>query len=207
MKVLMINGSPNANGCTYTALSHVAKALAAEGIDSEIVQIGKKPFGGCTGCRACRTLGKCAFDDGFIASLVEKMEAADALIVGSPVYFASVNGSLLGLLDRFFMTAGTSVRHKPAAAVVSARRAGTTAALDVLTKYFTYAEMPVVSSFYWNMVHGNRPEEVEEDIEGVQVMQRLGKNMAWLLRSIEAGRKEGIEPPSPEKRVSFNYVR
>ena len=135
------------------------------------------------------------------------MEAADALIVGSPVYFASVNGSLLGLLDRFFMTAGMSVRHKPAAAVVSARRAGTTAALDVLTKYFTYAEMPVVSSFYWNMVHGNRPEEVEADVEGVQVMQRLGKNMAWLLRSIEAGRKEGIEPPSPEKRVSFNYVR
>ncbi len=207
MKVLMINGSPHACGCTYTALCHVADALKEQGIEREIVHIGAKPVGGCTACRACHTAKKCVFDDGLIASIAEKMETADALVVGSPVYYASVNGSLLGLLDRLWMTAGGVMRHKPAAAIVSARRAGTTATLEILHKYFSFAEMPIVSSFYWNMVHGSCAEDVAVDVEGVQVMHRLGQNMAWLLSAIDAGRKAGIEPPAPEKRVSFNYVR
>jgi len=207
MKVLMINGSPHANGCTYTALCHVAEALKEQGIESEIVHIGAKPVCGCTACGACRKTGKCAFDDGLIASIAEKMASADGLIVGSPVHYASVSGSLLGLLDRLWMAAGGVMRHKPAAAIVSARRAGTTATLDILHKYFSFAEMPIVSSFYWNMVHGSKSEDVDADVEGVQIMHRLGRNMAWLLSAIDAGRKAGIEPPAPEKRVSFNYVR
>jgi len=207
MKVLMINGSPHAKGCTYTALTEVGRGLAEQGHEYEIVHIGAKPVGGCTGCGGCRKAGKCVFDDGLIASIAEKMQTADALVVGSPVYFASVNGSLLGLLDRLWMTAGAAMRHKPAAAVVSARRAGTTATLDILYKYFSYAEMPIVSSMYWNMVHGSRPEDVAEDVEGVQIMHRLGQNMAWILSAIGAGRAAGMNPPEPEKRVSFNYVR
>ncbi len=207
MKVLMINGSPHAKGCTYTALTEVGAALAAQGIEYEIVHIGAKPVGGCTGCGGCRKAGKCVFDDGLIASIAEKMQTADGLVVGSPVYFASANGSLIGLLDRLWMTAGAAMRHKPAAAVTSARRAGTTATLDILYKYFSYAEMPIVSSHYWNMVHGSRAEDVAVDVEGVQIMHRLGQNMAWILSAIDAGRRAGIEPPAAEPRVSFNYVR
>ncbi|MBQ8746952.1 MAG: flavodoxin family protein [Clostridia bacterium] len=208
MKVLMINGSPHEAGCTYTALTEVAKPLTDAGIEVEIVHIGKKPIGGCTACGGCKTLRKCVFDDGLIASIAEKMAQADALIVGSPVYYASPNGSLIGLLDRLWMTAGAAaLRHKPAAAVVSARRAGTTASLEVLYKYFAFAEMPIVSSQYWNMVHGSRAEDVAVDVEGVQIMRRLGQNMAWMLRSLEAARAAGIEPPKAEPRVSFNYIR
>ncbi len=207
MKVLMINGSPHENGCTFTALSEVSKPLSEAGIDYEIVHIGKKPIGGCTACGACKTLKRCAFDDGLIAAIAEKMAAADALVVGSPVYYASPNGSLICLLDRLWRTAGDALRHKPAAAVVSARRAGTTATLDVLYKYFAFAEMPIVTSQYWNMVHGSRAEDVAVDVEGVQIMHRLGKNMAWMLRSLEAARKAGIEPPEAEARVAFSYIR
>ncbi len=207
MKVLMLNGSPHEKGCTYTALTHVEKSLQAAGIETEIVHIGKTPVGGCTACGGCRKAGKCVFDDGRIAAVAEKMKEADALVVGSPVYYASVNGSLLGFLDRLWMTAGSVLRHKPAAALVSARRGGTTAALDILHKYFSYAEMPIVSSFYWNMVHGNSPEDVEKDLEGVHIMERLGKNMAWMLLSLEAGRRAGVLPPEPERRTSFNYIR
>lgn len=207
MKVLMINGSPRENGCTYTALSEVAKALAEAGIDSEIVHIGKKPIGGCIACRACKTAKRCVFDDGLIATLVEKMAESDGLIIGSPVYYASPNGSLIALLDRMWRTSGSVLHHKPAAAVVSARRAGTTASIDVLNKYFTIAEMPIVSSHYWNMVHGNEPGEASEDIEGMQIMRRLGQNMAWMLTSIEAGKKAGVVIPDAEPRVAFNYIR
>lgn len=207
MKVLMINGSPHAKGCTYTALTEVGRALTEQGIEYEIIHIGTKPVGGCTGCGGCRKGKKCVFDDGLIASIAEKMQTADALVVGSPVYFASANGSLIGLLDRLWMTAGAAMRHKPAAAVTSARRAGTTATLDIIYKYFSYAEMPIVSSHYWNMVHGSRAEDVSVDVEGVQIMHRLGQNMAWLLSAIDAGRRAGIEPPAVEPRVSFNYVR
>ncbi len=207
MKVLMINGSPHAAGCTNAALREVGKALSEAGIEFEIVHIGAKPIGGCTACRACRTAKKCVFDDGVIASIAEKMASCDALVVGSPVYFASPNGSLIGLLDRLWMTAGSVLRHKPAAAVVSARRAGTTATLDMLYKYFSYAEMPIVSSHYWNMVHGSTAEDVYVDVEGVQIMRRLGQNMAWLLTAIDAGRKAGVTPPEAETRVSFSYIR
>lgn len=207
MKVLMINGSPHAKGCTYTALTEVGRSLTEQGIEYEIVHIGAKPVGGCTGCGGCRKTKQCVFDDGLIASIAEKMQTADGLVVGSPVYFASANGSLIGLLDRLWMTAGASMRHKPAAAVTSARRAGTTATLDVIYKYFSYAEMPIVSSHYWNMVHGSRAEDVVVDVEGVQIMRRLGQNMAWILSAINAGRRAGIEPPTAEPRVSFNYVR
>ncbi len=207
MKVLMINGSPHENGCTYTALRAVAQSLCASGIESEIVHIGKKPIGGCTACGACKTAKKCVFDDGIIASISEKMAAADALVVGSPVYYASPNGSLICLLDRLWRVAGDALRHKPAAAVVSARRAGTTASLEVLHKYFSFAEMPIVSSCYWTMVHGNKMQEAESDLEGMQIMHRLGTNMAWLLTAIDAGRKAGVIPPAPEARVAFSYIR
>ncbi len=207
MKVLMLNGSPHEKGCTYTALCKVGEALFAHGIEYEIVHIGKKPVGGCTACGGCKKTGRCAFDDGRIAEIAEKMQTADAFVVGSPVYYASANGSLIGIMDRLFMTASGVMKHKPAAAVVSARRAGTSATLDILQKYFAYGEMPVVSSWYWNMVHGSTPADVEKDVEGVQVMHRLGDNMAWLLFSIAAGREKGIAPPAPEVRKTFNYIR
>lgn len=203
MKVLLINGSPNADGCTYTALREVAGALEAEGIETEIFQIGKAPIRGCVDCGGCKD-NRCAFDD--IANrALEKFEKCDGLVIGSPVYYASPNGSLIALLDRMFFAGTALMRAKPAACIVSARRAGTTAALEVLNKYPTIAQMPLVSSRYWNMVHGNDPEEAAQDEEGIDVMRALGANMAYLLKCIEAGRKAGINPPSlgPVRRTNF----
>lgn len=204
MKVLLINGSPNAGGCTFRALTEVAKSLNHNGIDTEIFHIGKKAEG-CIGCNACVGKGRCVFG-GAANEALEKMEQVDGLIIGSPVYFASPNGSMLGFLDRMFY-AGSCLAYKPGAAVVSARRGGTTASLDVLNKYFTIRNMPVVSSQYWNMVHGNTPEEVEQDLEGLQIMRTLGNNMAWLLKSIEAGKNAGIMPPHKEAPARTNFIR
>lgn len=206
MKALLINGSPNEKGCTYTALSEVAATLEENGVETKIVSIGKQPIRGCIGCGGCAGKNRCVFNEDPVNELIEEMETADALVIGSPVYFASPNGNLTSLLDRFFY-AGGCFAHKPAAAVASARRAGTTVTLDDLNKYFQIRQMPVVSSTYWNMVHGNRPEEVQKDEEGLQTMRNLGRNMAWLLKCIEKGRKDGLEPPVNEHTYKTNFIR
>ena len=206
MKALLINGSPNEKGCTYTALSEVAATLEENGVETKIVSIGKQPIRGCIGCGGCAGKNRCVFNEDPVNALIEEMETADALVIGSPVYFASPNGNLTSLLDRFFY-AGGCFAHKPAAAVASARRAGTTVTLDDLNKYFQIRQMPVVSSTYWNMVHGNLPEEVQKDEEGLQTMRNLGRNMAWLLKCIEKGRKDGLEPPVNEHTYKTNFIR
>lgn len=211
MKVLLINGSPRKDGCTFTALSEVACALNQQGIDTEILQIGSKPVRGCIACRKCRNekLGHCVFDDDIVNEASQKLRESDGLVVGSPVYFAGPNGSLISLLNRLlFSIPPEEIAYKPGAAVVSARRAGTTATLDVLNKYFPILGMPLVPSQYWNMVHGNSPEEVAQDLEGLQIMRTVGRNMAWMLKCIEAGRKAGIVPPQPESPLHMtNFIR
>ena len=204
MKVLLINGSPNEHGCTYTALREVEKTLRAEGIDTELFHIGVEPLSGCTGCNGCYGSSRCIFDDR-VNDALDIADGCDAYVFGAPVHYAGIPGDMKSFLDRFFW-AGYH-RLKPGAAVVSCRRAGATAALDGLNKYMTIAEMPLVSSGYWNMVHGTNPEEVAQDLEGMQMMRTLGRNMAWLLQSIDAGRREGLAQPETEPRVKTNFVR
>lgn len=211
MKVLLVNGSPNKEGCTFTALSEIQKTLAEEGIDSEIFWIGKKAIGGCIACGQCRTKGKCVFDDK-VNEFTALAQQADGFIFGSPVYYSGVNGSLMSFMDRvFFSSGGQSPKPfalKPAAAVVSARRAGTTSSIDQINKYFMIQQMPIVSSRYWNMVHGNTPEEVQQDEEGLQIMRILARNMAWLLKLKEAGEKAGVPLPKQEEQIHFtNFIR
>ena len=207
MNVLLLNGSPHEEGCTNRALLEVEGALNAEGIDTELVHIGSKAIHGCIACGTCMKIGACVFEDDPVNEFIEKMKLADGLIVGSPVYYASANGALFSFLDRLFYAAGRNFAHKPGAAIASARRAGTTATLDALNKYFTIAQMPLVSSSYWNMVHGRTPEEVEQDLEGLYTMRTLGKNMAWLLKCIEAGKAAGISLPKEEEKVWTNFIR
>lgn len=206
MKVLLINGSPHAKGCTYTALCVVAEELERNGVETEIVHIGNKDIRGCIACYKCMETGHCVFDDA-VNELALKFEKSDGLVVGSPIYYAGPNGTLTNLLDRLFFSAGYSLRMKVGAAVVSARRAGTTAALDRLNKYFMIAEMPVVSSRYWNMVHGNTPEEVMKDEEGIQIMRVLGRNMAFLIRAIAAEREHNGLPEEESPRINTNFIR
>lgn len=210
MKVLLVNGSPNKNGCTYVALDEVAKTLNKEGIETEIFWIGNKPIGGCIACKSCLKTGKCAFDD-VVNAFREMAKEADGFVFGSPVHYAAASGNLTAFMDRLFyseLCAGNGVFYmKPAAAIVSARRAGTTAAFDQLNKYFTIQEMPVVSSRYWNMVHGARPEQVAEDKEGLYTMRVLGRNMAYMLKCFEAGRKAGVSMPEKEPTVYTNFIR
>lgn len=205
MKALLINGSPNPDGCTYTALREVVGALVSGGVEAEIFQIGREPVRGCVDCGGCRN-NRCAFDD-LANRALEKMETSDGLVIGSPVYYAAPNGSLIALLNRMFFAGTALMRLKPAACVVSARRAGTTAALEVLNKYPTIAQMPLVSSTYWNMVHGNEPQEVFQDKEGVGTMRTLGSNMAYLLKCIEAGKTAGVTPPEREPKTYTNFIR
>ena len=205
-KVLLINGSPNAQGCTYTALREVEKSLNKNGVDTEIFQLGKGPVQGCTGCGGCGRNGKCVFDDG-VNRLVERLDEFDGLVIGSPVYYASPNGALLAFLDRLFFAAGKKFAGKPGAAVVSCRRGGATAAFDVLNKYFSISNMPIVTSQYWNQIHGNTPEEALQDAEGLQTMRTLGENMAWLIKCIQAGRAAGVPEPVYEKKQSTNIIR
>ncbi len=206
MKVLMINGSPNEKGCTYTALSEVAKTLEECGVESEIFHIGKAPVPGCQACFRCTKSQRCVIGDG-VNEALDRMERCDGLILGAPVHYASPAGGALAFLDRMFYAGGRQLAHKPGAAVISARRAGTTAALDVLNKYFTISQMPVVSSTYWNMVHGNTPADVLQDQEGLHTMRTLARNMAWLLRCIEAGKAQGDVPPETEHKVWTNFIR
>ena len=209
MKVLLVNGSPHEKGCTYTALAEVAKTLNAEGIETEIFHIGSDPISGCRGCGACKKLklGKCVVDD-IVNVFAAKAKDADGFVFGSPVHYASAGGSLVAFMDRFFYSSGSdTVRLKPAAAVASARRAGTTATLDIINKYFTISEMPVVSSRYWNMVHGSSPEDVTKDEEGLATMRVLGRNMAYLIKALDAAKKAGIPLPSEEAKVRTNFIR
>ena len=204
MKVLLVNGSFHEKGCTYTALCEVAKALNANGIQTEIYQIGNATSG-CRGCRACKKLGKCVIDDG-VNEFVEKAANFDGFVFGSPVYYASAAGALVSFMDRAFYSGGRNFAYKPAAAVVSCRRAGASTTFDVINKYFTINNMPVVSSNYWNEIHGNTAEEAAQDEEGLQTMRVLGNNMAWLLKCIELGKLEGLEPVK-EKKVMTNFIR
>lgn len=207
MKVLLINGSCNKKGCTYTALCEVAKSLEANGIDWEILHIGAAPVADCTGCLSCRKTGECIFKDDCVNEIIEKAGSCDGFVFGTPVYYAHPSGRILSVLDRVFYAGSAAFAHKPGAAVASARRAGTTASIDVLNKYFTIAQMPVVSSSYWNMVHGNTPQEVSQDAEGLQTMRNIGTNMAWLLKCIEAGKNAGVDIPQTEKGNRTNFIR
>ena len=206
MKVLLVNGSPKPKGCTYTALCEIAKELENNGIETEIFHIGSKPIAGCLGCKACVKLGKCIQEDVVNESL-EKFIKADGYVFGTPVHYASASGAITSFLDRLFYSNGKNFADKPGAVIVSCRRGGATAAFDQLNKYFTISNMPVVSSQYWSMVHGNTPEEVVQDVEGMQTMRTLGKNMAWLLKCIEAGDKAGVMRPQREAKINTNYIR
>ncbi|MBR1703403.1 MAG: flavodoxin family protein [Lachnospiraceae bacterium] len=211
MKVLMVNGSPHKDGCTYTALSEAASALNEEGIETDFYWIGNKPIGGCIGCFQCVNKKQCVFDDK-VNEFTQLAAEYDGFIFGSPVYYSGMNGSLMSFMDRVFFSASAQEPHpfrfKPAAAVVSARRAGTTSALDQMNKYFLHQQMPIATSRYWNMVHGNTPEEVKQDEEGLQIMRYLGRNMAWLLKLKAAGEKESVPFPRQEmERKSTNFIR
>lgn len=206
MKVLLINGSPNEHGCTFTALNEVSESMKRRGIETEIFYIGKKAVQGCIGCYKCFELGHCIFNDN-VSELVARLDDFDGIIIGAPVYYAGVAGSLCAFLDRLFFSAREKLENKPGACIVSCRRGGASAAFDRLNKYFTINCMPVVSSQYWNQVHGNTPEEVKQDLEGMQTMRTLGENFAWLLKCIEAGRKAGIPEPEREEWVATNFIR
>ena len=205
IKVMLINGSPNAKGCTYTALEEVSKTLKSEGIETEIIHVGHKDIRGCIGCRQCKTKGKCVFND-IVNDIAPKFKECDGIVIGSPVYFASANGTLVSFIDRLFYSMTADKTMKVGAAVVSCRRGGNSATFDELNKYFTISQMPIASSQYWNMVHGNSPEEVQQDLEGLQTMRTLGKNMAFLIKSIQLGKKEfGL--PEKEEHKFTNFIR
>lgn len=207
MKVLLVNGSPHAKGCTWVALSEISGQLEKAGIETEIMHIGHKAIRGCIDCRKCAETGYCIFTDDPVNEGIDKFRAADGIIVGSPVYYAGPNATLCAFMDRVFFLKAGPYAFKPAAAVSSCRRAGTVATMDRLNKYFTIARMPVVSSQYWNGIHGFTAEEARQDLEGLQTMRTLGDNMAWLLKCIEAGKKAGINPPKPEPWIATNFIR
>ena len=193
MKVILFNGSRNEKGSTYTALNLVAEELEKNGVGTEIFWVG-----------GCALTGKI---DSLVAEAIEKLQGADGIVLGSPVYYASPSGEMVAFLDRLYMQGEKYLCFKPAAAVTVARRAGTTACLDVLNKYITYAQQPVVTSRYWNMAHGSNGADVLQDAEGIQIMRTIGRNMAWILKSIEAGKKAGVAQPEAEKKIFTNFIR
>ena len=193
MKVVLVNGSRREFGCTYTALNEIMKVLNASGIETQLFFIGKRAMNGEM--------------NEAVKEVAAAVKEADGFIVGAPVYYASPSGEMIAFLDRLFGVAEADLRFKPGAAITSARRGGTTASLDVLNKYFLYDQMPLVSSRYWNMVHGSKPEDVLQDEEGMQIMRTIGTNMAWLLKSIEAGKKAGVAQPVAEDKVFTNFIR
>ena len=203
MKVLLLNGSPNEHGCTRFALDEAARVLNGCGVETELLNVGREASGGCIACGACYKTGRCVRGGG-VNEAIEALNSADGLIVGSPVHYASPAGGLLAFLDRMFYAGASGFAHKPAACIVSARRAGTTASVDVINKYFTISQMPVVSSTYWPMVHGSTPEEVAQDAEGLQTVRNLARNMAWLIKCIK---ESGIEPPKPDRGARTNFIR
>ncbi|MSS01757.1 flavodoxin family protein [Floccifex porci] len=205
MKVLLVNGSSRENGCTSMALKEIKKSLEEEGIETEVIFIGNEPLADCLACRKCKSTGECIMND-CVNEFVHKAKVADGFVFGSPVYYAHPSGRLLTFLDRAFYSNANAFKYKPAACVLSARRAGTTASFDVINKYFSISSMPIVSSTYWNHVYGSQPEDVLEDKEGLMTMYNLGKNMAWLLKCIELGKDNGIDHPENQK-VLTNFVR
>ena len=210
MKVLLVNGGPHELGCTYTALSEVANTLREEGIEAEIFWVGNKPIAGCIACGACGEKKECVFQD-TVNTFSKLAKDADGFIFGSPVHYAAATGAITSFMDRLFYSnarAGTNAFYlKPAAAVLSARRGGTTASFDQLNKYFTISQMPVISSRYWNMVHGMTPYEVLQDEEGLQTMRILARNMAFFLKCKEAGIQQGIDLPKVEQTITTNFIR
>ncbi len=206
MKVLMLNGSPKPNGNTFQALAEVGKQLEAEGIEYEIFNIGAKPIRDCIGCGQCTENG-CVFDYDAVNEFVAKAKEADGFVFGTPVYYAHPSGRVMDFLDRVFYSSGRYLAHKPGAAVEVARRGGLTASYDVMNKYFGITQMPIVTSTYWNQVHGRTPGEVQQDGEGMQTMRNLARNMAWMLKCIEAGKNAGIEAPVAERDYFTNFVR
>ncbi len=208
MKVLLVNGSPHQQGCTYTALNEIAKTLEAEGLECTHFWIGTKPLAGCMACGNCARTGKCAFDDR-VNEFLAIAGDYDGFVFGSPVHYAAMSGAMTAFMDRVFYAGGNNRPFylKPAAAIVSARRAGTTAALDQMNKYFLISQMPVIASQYWNMVHGSRAEDVLQDAEGMQIMRTLGRNMAWFLKCKAAGQAAGVPLPEREPRAVTNFIR
>ena len=206
MKVILVNGSPKQNGCTYTALKEVEESLNKNGIETEIFWLGAKPMAGCIGCGSCLKNGQCFVDDK-VNEFLAKVSTTDGFVFGTPVHFAASSGMLSSFMDRAFYGRKKLFSNKVAAAVASCRRGGATATLDEVNKYFQISNMPVVSSRYWNMVHGNKPEEVVKDEEGMQTMRTLGNNMAWLLKCIEAGKNNGVDLPKNEDIISTNFIR
>ena len=207
MKVLLFNGSIHEKGCTYTALSEVARVLGEEGIETEILWIGAQPVQDCIACGSCKQTHRCVFENDIVNAWGEKAMEADGFVFGSPVYYAHACGRLLCAMDRMFYSSSKSFALKPGAVVVSARRGGTTCSLDDLQKHLSIVGMPVISSTYWNMVHGAQPSDVLQDEEGMQTMRNLGRNMAWMLKCIEAGKRAGIAAPKPEKTARTNFIR
>lgn len=207
MKVMLVNGSPHESGCTYTALCEAEKVFKENGIETEIYWLKTDPIPGCIGCGACRMLGKCFYDNDPVNAFVEAAKSADGFIFGSPVHYAAAGGLLTSFMDRSFYSGGSAFRGKPAAAVVSCRRGGASAAFDQLNKYFSINCMPIVSSNYWNQVHGNTPEDVLRDEEGLQTVRILAQNMSWLLKCIELGKENGIVFSENESKVFTNFIR
>ena len=205
MKVLLVKVSSHEKGCTYTELAEVSKALNANGVETEIYWLGQNQVSGCKGCWACKKVKKCVIDDG-VNEFVEKAAEFDGFVFGSPVYYASAAGALVSFMDRVFYSGGKNLAFKPAAAVVSCRRAGASTTFDVINKYFTINNMPIVGSNYWNEIHGNTAEEAAQDAEGLQTMRMLGNNMAWLLKCIALGKEAGIAPET-EKKIWTNFIR
>lgn len=206
MKVLMINGSPNEYGCTYTALSEMAETLHKHGIETQLLYLGKKPIAGCIACGTCGERGKCVVDDK-VNEILADLDSIDAVVAGSPVYYGGPSGQLTAFMDRLFFSGGGRMAGKLGASVVSCRRGGASAAFDRMNKYFAMNNMPIVPSQYWNLVHGMTPQEVREDVEGLQTMRTLGENLAWLLKCIEAGRDKGIKAPQYEEWTPTNFIR
>lgn len=206
MKVLIVNGSPHPKGCTYTALMEAAGVLEKEGIETTLFQLGTKPIQDCIACGKCVKTGYCVFKDDSVNEAIDLLRASDGIIVGSPVYYAGPSGRLCSFLDRIFYCKSAPYAGKPAATVVSCRRGGATEAFARLNMYFQMTNMPLVSSQYWNQVHGNTPEEVKQDIEGLQTMRTLGRNMAWLIKCIAAGKAAGIGLPQYEAWTPTNFI-
>ena len=207
MKVLLVNGSCNKNGSTNRALEEISKVLTEEGIESEIFLIGNKEIRDCTGCLACRELGKCVYEDGMVNELIEKAKTSDGFIFATPVYYAHPSARILSVLDRAFYAGKKHFAFKPASTVAVARRSGTTASLDVLNKYLTVSNMPLVSSNYWNNIHGKIAADLEQDQEGLQIMRILARNLAWVMKCIELGKNNGLERPELEEKIMTNYIR
>lgn len=206
MKVLLINGSPHQEGCTYTALREVADTLEKNGIETAFMWLGVKPVAGCIACGRCQESGRCFVDDK-VNELLDLLPTLDGIVIGSPVYYAGASGQIAAFLDRAFFAGAGQFEGKLGAAVVSCRRGGASATFDQLNKYFTMNSMPVVASQYWNQVHGFTPDDVRKDLEGLQTMRTLGNNMAWLLKCIEIGRENGVVFPQGEEKILTNFIR